>query len=82
MHDLKIILQRGFEGRIIMNIVNGNNEAFDVNIPFVRDAILYYTIQQYFNNNDKKTGEFIYQIEETHGFSFQNGLNNEYSVII
>lgn len=37
-----------------MNIVNGNNEAFDVNIPFVRDAILYYTIQQYFNNNDKK----------------------------
>lgn len=37
-----------------MNIVNGNNEAFDINIPFVRDAILYYTIQQYFNNNDKK----------------------------
>ena len=39
MHDLKIILQRGFEGRIIMNIVNGNNETFDVNIPFVRDAM-------------------------------------------
>ena len=38
-----------------MNIVNGNNEAFDINIPFVRDAILYYTIQQYFNNNDKDT---------------------------
>lgn len=35
-----------------------------------------------FNNNDKKTGKFIYQIEETHGFSFQNGLKNEYSVII
>ena len=35
-----------------MNVVNGNNEAFDVNIPFVRNAILYYTIQQYFNNND------------------------------
>ena len=49
-------------------------EMFDINTPFVRDAILYYTIQQYFNNNDKKTGEFIYQIEETHGFSFQNGL--------
>lgn len=54
MHDQIIMLERGFEGRIIMNIVNGNNEAFDVNIPFVRDAILYYTIQQYFNNNDKK----------------------------
>ena len=53
-----------------MNIVNGNNEAFDINIPFVRDAILYYTIQQYFNNNDKKTCEFIHQIEETHNFDF------------
>lgn len=47
-YDQRIVLERGFEGRIIMNIVNGNNEAFDVNIPFVRDAILYYTIQQYF----------------------------------
>ena len=57
-----------------MNVVNGNHEAFDINIPYVRDAILYYTIQQYFNNNDKKTCEFIHQIEETHGFSFRNGL--------
>lgn len=53
-----------------MNIVNGNDETFDINIPFVRDAILYYTIQQYFKNNDKKTCEFIYQIEKIHGFSF------------
>ena len=74
VHDQIIILERGFEKREIMNIVNGNNETFDINIPFVRDAILYYTIQQYFNNNDKKTCEFIHQIEETHGFSFQNGL--------
>ena len=58
-----------------MNIVN-DNEAFDINIPFIRDAILYYTIQQYFINNDKKTCEFIHQIEETHGFSFRNGLKN------
>ena len=35
---------------------------------------MYYTIQQYFNNNDKKTCEFINQIEETHSFSFRNGL--------
>lgn len=27
---------------------------FDINTPYVRDAILYYTIQQYFNNNEKK----------------------------
>lgn len=53
MHNQIIMLERGFEGRKIMNIVN-DNEAFDINIPFVRDAILYYTVQQYFNNNDKK----------------------------
>lgn len=70
------MLERDFEERKIMNVVNGNNEAFDINIPFVRDAILYYTIQQYFNNNDKKTCEFIHQIEETHGFGFQNRLKN------
>ena len=57
-----------------MNIVNGNNEAFDINIPFVRDAILYYTIQQYFNNNDKKTCEYIQKIEETHKFDYHEGL--------
>lgn len=28
-----------------MNIVNDNNETFDINIPFVSDAILYFTIQ-------------------------------------
>ena len=26
---------------------------FNINNAYVRDAILYYTIQQYFNNNDK-----------------------------
>lgn len=66
MHNQIIMLERGFEERKIMNVVDGNKEAFDINIPFVRDAILYYTIQQYFNNNDKKTCEFIHQIEETH----------------
>lgn len=74
MHDQIIILERGFEERKIMNIVNDNNETFDINIPFVSDAILYFTIQQYFNNNDKKTCEFIHQIEETHNFDFHEGL--------
>lgn len=54
VYDQIIMLERGLEERKIMNVVNGNNEAFDINIPFVRNAILYYTIQQYFNNNDKK----------------------------
>ena len=31
---------------------------FNINNAYVRDAILYYTIQQYFNNNDKKTCEY------------------------
>ena len=52
MHNQIIMLERGFEERKIMNVVDGNKEAFDINIPFVRDAILYYTIQQYFNNKD------------------------------
>ena len=47
---------------------------FDINIPYVRDAILYYTIQQYFNNNDKRTCEFIKQIEASHDFHFRKGL--------
>ena len=37
---------------------------FNINNAYVRDAILYYTIQQYFNNNDKKTCEYIDQLEK------------------
>jgi DNA processing protein len=47
---------------------------FDINIPYVRDAILYYTIQQYFNNNDKKTCVFIEQLEQFKSFNFRSGL--------
>lgn len=41
--------------------VNEQVNQFNINVPYVRDAILYYTIQQYFNNNDKRTCEFINQ---------------------
>ena len=51
-------------------------ERFDINVPYVRDAILYYTIQQYFNNNDKKTCKFIEQIQNENGFDFRAGLTN------
>ena len=57
--DQIIMLERGFEERKIMNIVNGNNEAFNINIPFVRDAILYYTIQQYFNRLNRYIGVLL-----------------------
>ena len=73
--SIMLFLKSDLDARKITNVVKDNsgikNEKFDINIPFVRDAILYYTIQQYFNNNDKKTCEFIHQIEETHGFSFR-----------
>lgn len=76
--SIMLFLKSDLDARKITNVVKDNrgikNEKFDINITFVRDAILYYTIQQYFNNNDKKTCEFIHQIEETHGFSFRNGL--------
>lgn len=62
----------------MINETNNNTEnqvgQFNINIPYVRDAILYYTIQQYFNNNDKKTCAFIEQIEQFHSFDFQSGL--------
>lgn len=46
----------------------------NIDIPYVRDAILYFTIQQYFHNNDKKTCQFIEQIVEFHDFDLREGL--------
>ena len=43
----------------------------DINNAYVRDAILYYTIQQYFNCNDKKTSQFIAQLDQ---FNYRSGL--------
>lgn len=43
----------------------------DINNVYVRDAILYYTIQQYFNCNDKKTSQFIAQLDH---FDYRSGL--------
>lgn len=43
----------------------------DINNVYVRDAILYFTIQQYFNCNDKKTSQFIAQLDH---FNYRSGL--------
>lgn len=60
----------------VSNICSENNSGFfDINIPYVRDAILYFTIQQYFNNNDKKTCEFIKMIKQNNSFDFRSGLS-------
>ena len=49
---------------------------FNISKAYVRDAILYYTIQQYFNNNAKKTCEYINQLEKIDHFDFRSGLKN------
>lgn len=76
--SVMLFLKSDLEERKVTNVSNvnvGNSTGqFDINIPYVRDAILYYTIQQYFNNNDRKTSEFINQIEITDSFHFRSGL--------
>lgn len=76
--SIMLFLKSDLEERKITNVSNINtghsNGLFDINIPYVRDAILYYTIQQFFNYNDKRTSEFIKQIETTHSFHYRSGL--------
>ena len=83
--SIMLFLKSDLDARKITNVVKDNsgikNEKFDINITFVRDAILYYTIQQYFNNNDKKACEFIHQIEETHNFDFHEGLKKNIPIL-
>lgn len=76
--SIMLFLKSDLEKRKITNVSNNITEnqvgQFDINTPYVRDTILYYTIQQYFNNNDKKTCAFIEQIEKFHSFHFRSGL--------
>lgn len=73
-----LFLKSDLDKRKMTNVSNHNIEnqvaQFDINISYVRDAIFYYTIQQYFNNNDKKTCAFIEQIEQFHSFDFRARL--------
>lgn len=76
--SVMLFLKSDLEKRKIVNVSNKCDsdliEHFDVNNPFVRDAILYYTIQQYFNNNDNRTCKFIEQIQKIDHFDFHSGL--------
>ena len=76
--SIMLFLKSDLEKRKITNVSNNSIEnqvgQFDINTAYVRDAILYYTIQQYFNNNDKKTCAFIDQIEQFHSINFRSGL--------
>lgn len=52
------------------------NGSFEINNTFVRDAILYYTIQQYFHHNDQRTSKFIDLIKREYHFDEHAGLKN------
>lgn len=75
--SVMLFLRQDLQERKITNVINTKdqqNDYFDVNLSYVRDAILYFTIQQYFNNNDKKTCEFIEIIKNSHSFKYSSGL--------
>lgn len=76
--SITLFLKDDLEKRKMTNISNNidseNKGMFDINVRYVRDAILYYTIQQYFNNNDKRTCEFIDELIEQDNFSYHNKL--------
>lgn len=70
--SIMLFLKSDLDKRKIANVSNVNiqNEFnhFDINNSFVRDAILYFTIQQYFNNNDKRTIQFIDELKKNKSF--------------
>lgn len=75
--SVMLFLRQDLQERKVTNVINTKDEqydCFDVNLSYVRDAILYFTIQQYFNNNDKKTCEFIEIIKNSHSFKYSSGL--------
>lgn len=77
--SVMLFWKEDLDRRKMTNVSNNNNVnagMFDINNTYVRDAILYFTIQQYFNCNDKKTCEFIEQLEKVDNFSFRSGLKN------
>lgn len=75
-----LLLKGDLEKRKMTNVSNYNAKShinqFNINTPYVRDAILYYTIQQYFNNNDKRTYVFIEQIEQFNSFDYRSEIES------
>lgn len=76
--SIMLFLKSDLDQRKVSNVsnidVNHEKKQLDINNSFVREVILYYTIQQYFNQNDKKTTQFIKQMKETQQFSFHQKL--------
>lgn len=79
--SVTLFYKEDLDNRKVTNFSNKSQDIvtkryFDIDVPFVRDAILYFTIQQYFNNNDKKTSKFVEQIIEFNDFDYRAGLTN------
>lgn len=83
--SIMLFLKSDLDKRKIANVSNVNiqNEFnhFDINNSFVRDAILYFTIQQYFNNNDKRTIQFIDELKKINHFNYRSGLKVNISLL-
>lgn len=60
--------KKDLDDRTISHIYNssvGEQDSYlDINVPHIRDAILYYTVQQFFNYNDKKTCIFFDELKK------------------
>lgn len=70
--------KKDLDDRTISHIYNssvGEQDSYlDINVPHIRDAILYYTVQQFFNYNDKKTCMFFDELMKLYSFDFRAGL--------
>ena len=68
----------------VKNVIGTNNDnelKLDIDNSHIRNAILYFTIQQYFNYNDKKTIAFIKNLEVDNNFSFDDKLKTNMDIL-
>ncbi|MEG0408398.1 MAG: DNA-protecting protein DprA [Bacilli bacterium] len=83
--SVMLFLKSDLENRVISNVSNNQNinnlNSFNINIAYVRDAILYFTLQQFFNYNDKKTMKFLDDIVNFNHFDMRAGLKNNIPVL-
>lgn len=83
--SVMLFLKSDLDKRMISNVSNHQNNhnlnPFIINIEYVRDAILYFTIQQFFNNNDKKATKFLENITNYNNFDLRAGLKNNIPIL-
>lgn len=79
--SIQLFFKEDLDKRKIVNFttdikLKDNVSGFKINNKFVREAILYFTIQQYFKYSDKKTQQFITNITTSDDFDFESKLEN------